>query len=273
MRKLFSYIINFIKRGINKFLSARLRTQILISVSLFLLIWYIFCLPAPLFQVPYSTVVSDRNGELLGARIASDQQWRFPTIDTIPEKYKVCVTEFEDRYYSYHWGVNPLSIFRAIKQNISEQRVVSGGSTITMQTIRLSRNKERTIWEKIKEVILATRLEFSYSKDEIINLYASHAPMGGNVVGIGAASWRYFGHDASQLSWSEAATLAVLPNSPSIMHFGKNRGLLLNKRNKLLEHLHKEKIIDKTDLDLALSEPLPFQPYSLPQYADRKSVV
>lgn len=257
----------FIKQWIDKYKSAKLKYKIAIPVIAVLFIWYIFCLPSPLFDVPYSTVVTDKHGELLGARIADDQQWRFPASDSVPEKYKICLKEFEDKYFDYHWGVNPIAILRAVKQNITNKRVVSGASTITMQTIRLSRKENRTFGEKFLEVILATRLEFSYSKDEIINLYASHAPMGGNVVGIEAASWRYFGHTTENLSWAEAATLAVLPNSPSIMHFGRNREKLLNKRNSLLKKLFDKELIDTVDYELALSEPLPFEPYALPQIA------
>ncbi len=154
-----------------------------------------------------------------------------------------------------------------MKQNFSQGRIVSGASTITMQTIRLSRNENRTFGEKFIEVILATRLEFSYSKDEILNLYASHAPMGGNVVGIEAASWRYFGHEAKNLSWAEAATLAVLPNSPAMMHFGKNRDKLLSKRNRLLDQLQTKGILNEIDYHLAVSEPLPPRPLALPQVA------
>ena len=250
-----------------KYKNAKRRYQIAIPIGIVLLIWYIFCLPSPLFNVPYSTVVSDRNGELLGARIADDQQWRFPTSDSVPEKYKTCVIEFEDQHFRSHWGVNPLSIFRAAKQNLSKQRIVSGASTLTMQTIRLSRKESRTFGEKFIEMVLATRLEFSYSKDEILNLYASHAPMGGNVVGIDAAAWRYFGHEASTLSWAEAATLAVLPNSPSAMHFGRNRSKLVDKRNKLLETLRDREILTQVDYELAVGEPLPDHPYPLPQVA------
>lgn len=257
----------FIRKWFDKYKTAKLKYRIAIPVILILLVWYIFCLPSPLFDVPYSTVVSDRNGELLGARIADDQQWRFPTVDSVPDKYKTCLVEFEDQYFGYHWGINPVSIFRAVKQNLSQKRIVSGASTITMQTIRLSRKEKRTFGEKFIEMIMATRLEFSYSKDEIINLYASHAPMGGNVVGIEAASWRYFGHQSSTLSWAEAATLAVLPNSPAMMHFGRNRAKLLTKRNNLLKKLHDKNILDKTDYELAVSEPLPFEPYALPVVA------
>lgn len=260
-------MIKELKKLINKYKTARLGYKIAIPLSFCLFIVYLFCLPNPLFDVTYSTVVYDRNGELLGARIAGDQQWRFPCSDSVPEKYKICLIEFEDKYFKYHWGVNPISLFRAFKQNISQQKIVSGASTITMQTVRLSRNEKRTFVEKFIELILATRLEFSYSKDEIINLYASHAPMGGNVVGIEAASRRYFGHQSSTLSWAEAATLAVLPNSPAIMHFGRNRQKLLKKRNSLLKKLYDKNILEFVDYELAISEPLPYEPYALPQIA------
>ena len=232
-----------------------------------LLIAYYFCLPHKLFNVPYATVVNDRNGELLGARIADDGQWRFPPCDTVPEKFKICLTQFEDRYFRYHWGVNPLSIGRALVQNIRQRRIVSGGSTISMQVIRLSRNRNRTIVEKLIEMLLATRLEFRCSKEKILALYASHAPFGGNVVGLDAAAWRYFGHSSAHLSWAEAATLAVLPNAPALLHLSKNRRLLTEKRNRLLKNLLDKKKIDETTYELALSEDLPVEPLPLPQVA------
>lgn len=257
----------FITKIFNKYKNSKRKYKIGLPVMFILLVFYVLCLPSTLFDVPYSTVVFDRNGELLGARLSSDQQWRFPSSDSIPEKYKTCLIHFEDKYFQYHWGVNPVSIVRAAWQNMSNKKIVSGASTITMQTIRLSRKEKRTFGEKFFEIILATRLEFSYSKDEILNLYASHAPMGANVVGVSAASWRYFGHDASTLSWAEAATLAVLPNSPSMMHFGRNREKLEKKRNRLLHKLYEENVINKTDYELAISEPLPAHPYALPQTA------
>ena len=155
--------------------------KIFLVLLAFLLVWYLFSLPRTLFDSPYSTLVSDRNGELLGARIAADGQWRFPPADSIPEKYKICLVQFEDRHFRYHPGVNPLSLGRAMAQNIKAGRIVSGGSTITMQTVRLMRRNKRTYFEKFIEVILATRLELSRSKNDILVLYASHAPMGGNV--------------------------------------------------------------------------------------------
>ena len=232
-----------------------------------LLIGYIFCLPRQLFHVPYSTVVTDRNNELLGARIAPDGQWRFPPRTTTPAKIQACFIEFEDNHFFHHWGVNPVSIGRAAYQNLKAGRVISGGSTITMQTIRLARNNPRTFSEKFIEMIWATRLEFRYSKEKILSLYVSHAPFGGNVVGLDAAAWRYFGHSADDLSWAEAAMLAVLPNSPAMIHLSESRQALLDKRNRLLTRLHTKGVLDDSSYELALSEPLPQEPKPLPQIA------
>jgi len=237
-----------------------------ISIAL-LMIGYIFCLPQQLFHVPYSTVVTDRNEELLGARIASDGQWRFPPRKTTPEKIKQCLITFEDKHFYHHWGVNPLATGRALYQNLKNKRVVSGGSTLTMQTIRLARNKPRTLGEKVVEMIWATRLEFRASKEEILSMYVSHAPFGGNVVGLDAAAWRYFGHAAEDLSWAESAMLAILPNAPAMIHLSKGRKTLLSKRDRLLKQLLEEEIINASTYELAVSEPLPDEPHPLPQIA------
>ena len=239
----------------------------MLGILTFLLIGYIFCLPRQLFHVPYSTVVTDRNDELLGARIASDGQWRFPPRETTPEKIKQCLITFEDKHFYHHWGVNPLSVGRAIYQNTKHKRIISGGSTLTMQTIRLARNESRTFGEKIIEMIWATRLEFRASKEEILSMYVSHAPFGGNVVGLDAAAWRYFGHSAEDLSWAESAMLAVLPNAPAMIHLSKGRKLLLSKRNRLLKQLLEKKVIDLSTYELAVTEPLPDEPHPLPQIA------
>jgi len=230
-----------------------------------LLFW--FCLPSPLFRTTYSTTVYDRNGELLGARVSTNGEWQFPPTQELSEKYITCVITYEDRYFYRHLGVNPISLFRALKQNIKAQKVVSGGSTITMQTIRMARNKNRNLFQKFVEMMMAIRLELTYKKSSILSLYASHAPFGSNVMGIEAASWRYFGHSSTDLSWSEAALLAVLPNAPSAMHIKKNRPALLEKRNALITKLFQLGKIDKTTYHLALDEPLPDEPFPLPQTA------
>ena len=233
-----------------------------------MLIWFAVCLRDPLFNTPTSTVIEDDQGRLVAAKIADDGQWRFPESDTIPKKFIESISYFEDEYFYYHPGFNPFSIARAFKQNILAGRVVSGASTITMQTIRLSRRGQpRNFFEKIIEIILAFRMELSYSKKEILNLYASHAPFGGNVVGLEAASWRYFGRKPNQLSWGEITTLAVLPNAPALIYPGKNQLALKIKRDRLLDKLYQKGVIDKETCDLAKSEALPDKPYAIPQIA------
>ena len=129
------------------------------AAGILLLLW-LFCLPRDLFEdTAYSTVVTDRNGQLLGARIADDGQWRFPHADSLPEKFVAALIEFEDRTFYRHIGVSVRALLRAAVQNIRSGRVVSGGSTISMQVIRLSRHKPRTLWQKMVEMFLATRLE------------------------------------------------------------------------------------------------------------------
>jgi penicillin-binding protein 1C len=238
------------------------------AVVFILLLTYYFSLPRTLFLEPYSTVIESKEGELLGAKIARDGQWRFPTQDSVPYKFKKCIVYFEDEHFYQHPGFNPVAMFNAMKQNNKAGRVVRGGSTLTQQVIRLSRKgKKRTYFEKIIEVILATRLEFRHSKEKILELYAAHAPFGSNVVGLEMASWRYFGVQSHQLSWAESATLAVLPNAPSLIYPGKNQQKLLKKRNTLLLKLKTEGIIDMQTYELAIEEPLPQKPYDLPQIA------
>lgn len=233
-----------------------------------LLVGYYFCLPSNLFDDPYSTVLEDYRGELLAASIAADGQWRFPEIDTVPDKFAKALVAYEDKRFWNHPGIDVLSMGRAMQQNVRAGKILSGGSTITMQVIRLSRRgRSRTVLEKIIESVLATRLELKYSKEEILKRYASHAPFGGNVVGLEAACWRYFGCEPTELSWAEASMLAVLPNSPALVHPGKNREKLLTKRNRLLTRLKDEKIIDQFTYDLAVIEPIPAEPHALPRHA------
>ena len=225
-------------------------------------------LPDPLFDAPYSTVLLSREGQLLGARISADEQWRFPPSGPVPERFAQALLEYEDRRFFRHPGVDPLALGRALWLNLRHGRVVSGGSTITMQTIRLSRgNPPRTLGEKALEALLALRLEWRLDKPEILALYAAHAPFGGNVVGLDAAAWRYFGRAPQDLSWAETATLAILPNSPGLIHPGRNRERLRQKRDALLQRLHQAGRLDALDLRLAMAEPLPEAPLPLPEEA------
>ncbi|HMX93722.1 MAG TPA: transglycosylase domain-containing protein, partial [Elusimicrobiota bacterium] len=228
----------------------------------------IAALPRPLFREPTSTVLLGRDGGLLAAKIAADQQWRFPALDRVPAKFKIAAIQFEDRRFERHWGVDPFAVARALREAVRRRRVTSGASTLSMQVIRLARgNPPRTVPEKIWEMFLALGLELTHSKERVLSLYAAHAPMGGNIVGLEAASWRYFGRAPESLSWAEAGVLAVLPNSPALMHPGRNRDRLRAKRDRLLNRLHAAGFISDSDWPLALAEPLPDAPLPLPAHA------
>ena len=242
---------------------------VIVSLGIGLMIFMGLVFPVEsVFDDPYSTVLESNNGSLLGARIASDGQWRFPNENAVPEKFRYALLSYEDQYFYYHWGVNPISIGRALMQNLSEGRIVSGGSTITMQVARLAQgNQPRTVLQKIKEIWMAERLELQFSKKEILEMYVSHAPFGGNVVGLSAASWRYYGRSPENLSWAESANLAVLPNAPSLIFPGRNDSSLMNKRNRLLQALHKKEVLTSSELELAMREPIPLKPQPLPAHA------
>lgn len=237
----------------------------LLLLGLTFLLWYAWCLPNPLFDTPNSTVLFDRHGKLLSATVARDGQWRFPLTTQLPEKFVTALIHFEDKRFHSHVGVDPLALGRAIKQNVGAWRKVSGGSTITMQVMRLAnQNRNRNVWVKAIEMLQATRLELRYSKGEILRFYASQAPFGGNVVGLEAACYRYFGQNPEALSWAQAAMLAVLPNDPALIHLGRNRAKLLAKRNRLLKKLFNTGAIDALTYELAKNEPLPGKPQAIP---------
>lgn len=244
--------------------------RILIICAVLSTVFY-FILPKQLFNPGYSTILEDKNGNLLGARIAPDGQWRFPPeggADTLSQRYIDAVVLYEDKDFYRHFGVNLRSLARAMWQNVRERKAVSGASTLTMQTISLYRgHKARNVLDKLWEIILAVRLEFRYSKEEIMMLYAAHAPFGGNTVGYGAATWRYFGKHNKDLTWAEAALLAILPNDPALIHPGKNRNRLLQKRNNLLKKMAANHLFEPANLPLYLDEELPDRPFSMPDAA------
>jgi len=133
------------------------RHKIKVVVIATLLVSYYFCLPSPLFKDPTATVITSATHQLLGAKIASDGQWRFPKNEEVPEKFKTCIINFEDEYFFKHPGFNPISIAKALRQNLKSGGVKRGGSTLTQQVIRLSRKgQSRTYFEKAIELILAT---------------------------------------------------------------------------------------------------------------------
>ncbi len=244
------------------------KKHIVLLVIFGILIWYYKSLPGQLFNESYSIVVFDRDSTLLSAQVAKDGQWRFPPVSRVSKEFEKCILTFEDQRFYSHLGVDPISVFQAFFQNINEGKIVRGASTINMQIMRMSmKNHDRSWWNKIIESILATRIDFSYSKEELLALYASHAPFGGNVVGVEAASWRYFKKPSNLLSWAENATLAVLPNAPGLIHPGRNKEALKKKRDFLLKKLLSESIIDSMEYRLAILESIPEKPYPIDQLA------
>lgn len=223
------------------------------------LILIYFLLPVgQLFQDPLSPVLFSEEGELLGARLAADGQWRFPRGEKVPDKFFKALLQFEDQRFFLHPGVDPIAVVRACWQNLRAGEIKSGASTITMQLVRLSqKNSRRTFGQKIKEAILALRVEFHYSKKEILSLFAANAPFGRNIVGLDAASWFYFGRSPEELSWAEACFLAVLPKNPVLVGDESGRLKLQRKRDRLLGNLFHRGLLNVLEYRLALSEPVP----------------
>jgi penicillin-binding protein 1C len=158
-------------------------------------------------------------------------------------------------------------VIRAAFQNIKSGKVVSGGSTITMQVARMSDDAPRTVGNKIWEMIRAVRLELGRSKQEILRIYAANAPFGGNIVGFETASWQYFERPPKHLTWAESALLAVLPNAPGMLRPGNNSKKLKAKRDRLLTKLFQKNIINHTELQLSIREPIPDGTRHLPSIA------
>lgn len=225
--------------------------------------------PLPdLSGAPTSTVLLDKEGRLLCANVAADGQWRFAPTNTLPTKFTTCLVQFEDRNFRHHHGIYLPALIRAARQNMHSGHVVSGGSTLTMQLARISyRDPDRSMAQKIKEMVLAIRIELRYTKAEILQMYSAMAPFGGNVVGVEAASWRWFGKPVQELGWAESATLAVLPNAPAHVYPGKGHEALRRKRNGLLERLRTIGVLDSLSCRLAQEEPLPGKALPLPMLA------
>lgn len=235
----------------------------IISLILFLLI------PMPELHPPYSTLLKDRQGRIIHAFLSRDQQWRFQIEENteIPEKLKITILLSEDKRFYFHPGFDPVSLIRALFINLKAGKILQGGSTITMQTIRILEPRERTYPVKLKEIIQAIKLEILYSKEKILGLYLSNLPMGGNLSGIRAGSLRYFGKDIEELTWAECATLSAILKSPKKILSNNFKDYLKEKRDGILKILKKYKIIDEFTLSASIKEPLPSGIFPFPRYA------
>ena len=219
-----------------------------------------------IFEDRYSVSVLDNNGNIIGVYLNKNEQWHLKSIDKIPEKLKTAVMVFEDKNFYSHNGVDFSAVIRAVKDNIFEKRR-TGASTITMQAVKMAQPKERSYFNKYLEIVHAFKLEKYYKKDEILKMYLNNAPYGGNIVGYKTASYMYFRKSPKELTWSEAALLAVLPNSPGLMNVEKNREKLIEKRNFLLKKLYEKNFINERQYEISLKEPVPDKRYSFPVLA------
>ena len=204
----------------------------------------------------YSTSLLDINGKLMDVFLNEDEQWHLKVDDEIQDNLKAAVINYEDKNFYKHRGVDFLSICRALRDNFLGYKR-SGASTITMQVAKLVIPKKRTYINKYIEIVQSFKIETKLSKEEILKLYLNNAPYGGNIVGYGTAARMYFQKEAKNLSWSECALLAILPNSPGAMHVEKNREKLIDKRNKLLDKLYEKGKLTMEQVELAKREPLP----------------
>lgn len=241
----FSKFMKVLKKGI-------------IGIIILSLIYLVIPLNSPLFKYEYSKIITDDQGEYLRIFLNSNEQWCFPPSEKekIPDKLKIAVINFEDSYFEWHWGVNPISLLRAAYQNLTKGKIVSGASTITMQVARLIRQKPRTITNKILEIFLAIKIEFYYSKENILKAYLDHAPFGGNIRGYRTATAKYFEKSPKELSWAEAAALAVLPNAPGLVTPSSGNNILKHKRDILLKKLFDNNEINESTYKLAILEPI-----------------
>ena len=231
-------------------------------------LWCAIPLPNPPFPECYSSVILDRDRQLLGAFLAHDEQWRFraDALEVSPKLIEAVLT-FEDRRFYRHPGVDPFALARAAFSNLRAGGVRSGASTLTMQVARLMNPKRRTLGHKVLEMAQAVKLEVRYTKAEILAMYLGHAPYGRNIVGVHAASFLYFGRPPSRLTWAEAATLAVLPKAPSQINPFSRRDDLMARRNLLLAALRRRDKMSAEDLSYSAAEPLPDRILPMPSLA------
>ncbi|MDR1872234.1 MAG: penicillin-binding protein 1C [Deltaproteobacteria bacterium] len=234
----------------------------------FLGLWVYY--PAVTISFPVSPTVKDFNGRLLNARLAADEQWLFPVklTDMGPWLPLLAVTAEDGRFWD-HLGVDPLAIARALAQNAKALRIVSGASTITVQVTRLLNPAPRTLSHKVREFIQALKLERKLSKPEILELYLNLAPFGGNLKGVGAASWAYFQKQPKDLSLAESATLIAILRGPAWYRPDRHPARAKARRDLILERLAKKGVINSSQKDQAQNEPLIARRLAFPNKAPR----
>jgi penicillin-binding protein 1C len=226
--------------------------------------------PVPLGEgLEFSTVVVDRNGRLLRPYATPDGRWRLPaTVKDVDPRYLALLIGYEDKRFRQHHGVDPLALGRAALQLVTHGRIVSGGSTITMQVARLLEPRtDRTFLAKLRQAVRALEIERHLSKDEILTLYLALAPYGGNIEGARAASLAYFGKEPRRLSLGEAAMLVAIPQSPEVRRPDRSASAAHRARDRVLDRIALAGNIPLDEIAQAKTEPSPARRRAMPVLA------
>lgn len=274
-----AFFTTLMKKYINifsgHFLRNRRRKFIFFIVAIPLILFFTLNLVFPIkVSINYSQIVTASDGTVIHAFLTKDQKWRMMTEQNeISPQLRKAILYKEDKWFNFHFGVNPVAIARAGFNNLFHLKRTSGASTITMQVTRLLYPKDRTYLNKIVEMFRATQLELRFSKNEILQMYLNLVPYGGNIEGVKAASLLYFGRMPDKLSVAQVTTLAVIPNRPISLKPGKKNEAIVEARNKWLVRMKKDHLFSARDIEDALHEPLEAQrqeaPKSAPHFALR----
>ena len=251
---------------------------IIFFITLFILLFiylikvYITYDPKKLVEeINYSKVVLDRKGEILSVFLNSEEEFHIKYDGEVPETLKTAVINYEDKKFYSHSGVDYPRILKSFFNNMIGRKKM-GASTISMQVVKLLEPKKRTYFNKLIEVVKAYKLESEFSKEEILKIYLNNVPYGSNIIGYSGAIKMYFNKEVKDLSYAEAALLAVLPNSPGILNLKKNNDKLEAKRNRLLKTLLDRKLIDERQYKFSLLEKFPNKIYYYEKKAPQFSI-
>ncbi len=235
------------------------------SPILIVLLDFLFTLPQ---MKSFSKEIYAKDGTLLTAYLTEDDKWRmFTKLGEITPELKKAIIEKEDSWFYWHPGVNPVSLIRALYSNIIGGKTISGASTITMQLARLLERKNRTYINKIAEMFRAFQLELHFTKDEILEMYLSLLPYGGNIEGVKSASYIYFNRPPDKLSLAQSIMLAVIPNNPNGLRIDTKVEKALVQRNFRIKKFIDDEVFNKDDLKNALDEPVKPNRYKIPTSA------
>jgi penicillin-binding protein 1C len=267
-------IRNYLKQTIIPFLKRIFQYKTTRTITCGLLLFIILDLIFPFRVEPnYSTVIMDSEGKILHAFLNNQDKWRMKTeLSEITPTLEKAIIYKEDRWFRWHFGVNPFAIVRAGMRNVFTGRRTSGASTITMQVVRLLNPQSRTYFHKFLEIFRAIQLEAHYSKDEILQFYLNLVPYGSNIEGIKSASILYFQKSPDVLSLAEVMALAIIPNRPSSLRLGLNNNFILKERNRWLNEFKVMQVFHNQDIEDALGEPLNVQRHEAPKLAPHLSI-